>query len=171
MSNLPSQPRASQPQSPSESWQTIPSSNSASDREIAGDQGSSAEDLIDLNPIIPLDQNQTAHAYVESSAPLTTTEKKKCWICLAEEGELGPDGAPANSSRWSKACACSLDAHESCLITWINQSRGGDPSKAVPTTLLRPLIHRWCALSAMNLTDYIKMCLFSTSSHSITTNA
>jgi RING-variant domain len=50
-------------------------------------------------------------------------ERKKCWICLAEEGEVGANGKFVNPGRWSKACACSLDAHESCLITWINQSR------------------------------------------------
>jgi hypothetical protein len=41
------------------------------------------------------------------------------------------NGNPMNTSRWAKACACSLDAHESCLITWINQSRGGDANKTV----------------------------------------
>jgi hypothetical protein len=58
-------------------------------------------------------------------------EKRKCWICLAEEGERTSDGALVNSSRWAKACACSLDAHESCLITWINQTRGPDPNQIV----------------------------------------
>jgi hypothetical protein len=126
MSNLPSQQRPSHPQSPSDSWHTVPS--------VYGETGSTSnnadleESLFDLNPSIPLVQSQDGS---DSSGLLVVREKKKCWICLAEEDERTPDGSPVNPSPWSKACACSLDAHESCLITWINQSLGSDTNKTV----------------------------------------
>lgn len=171
MSNLPSQPRPSQPQSPSESWHTVPSSNSSSDHDIAVDQGSSTEDLIDLNPTTALAQSQPGQTSNEGPARLPASEKKKCWICLAEEGELSPDGAPVTNSRWAKACACSLDAHESCLIAWINQSRGGDATKTVSSCLPALLTFRWCVLNATNLTNYSKMYPFSTKWRCTTINA
>jgi hypothetical protein len=124
MSNLPSQPRAAQPQSPSDSWHTVPSAFG----EAASDTSSLEESVVDLNPIIHLAQTQQSEG---SASALEIREKRKCWICLAEEDELTTDGSPVNTSRWAKACACSLDAHESCLITWINQSRGSDASKVV----------------------------------------
>ena len=91
---------------------------------------------MDLNPGIPV-SNNSQQTSSDGSVTLANVEKRKCWICLAEEGELAPNGNPINSSRWSKACACSLDAHESCLITWINQSRGGDASKSVTNPPLK----------------------------------
>ena len=123
MSNLPSQPRA-QPQSPSDSWHTVPSAFG----ETASDTNSLDESLVDLNPTIPLAQTQQSEGSFGAPA---IREKRKCWICLAEEDERTTDGSPVNTSRWAKACACSLDAHESCLITWISQSRGSDTTKTV----------------------------------------
>jgi hypothetical protein len=127
MSSLP-QRRVSQPQS-ADSWHSVPSHHSY----ISGDTNSvpQNEAFVDLNPAIPLGNDQQQGEAVGSGI-LVVPEKKKCWICLAEEGEMFSNGTPVNPSRWSKACACSLDAHEACLITWINQSRGGDPSKTVP---------------------------------------
>lgn len=141
MSNLPSQPRQSHPQSPSDSWHTVPSAfgETASEHNNS-DLESSAEFLVDLNPTNPLAQSQDSSD--TSSGVLVTREKKKCWICLAEEDERTPEGSPVNASRWSKACACSLDAHESCLITWINQSRGADTNKIVPPAPTLPLCRR-----------------------------
>jgi len=129
MSNLPSQARPPQPQSPSESWHTVPSvfGETASGSNSA-DLEASTESLVDLNPTIPLAQSQGSS---DPSGVLAVKEKRKCWICLAEEDERTPDGSPVNPSRWSKACACSLDAHESCLITWISQSLGSDINKTV----------------------------------------
>jgi hypothetical protein len=133
MSNIPPQRRTSQSHS-ADSWHSVPSqpsyASSVNNDYRSADPASPAESLVDLNPSIPLSNNgrQTS-----SAGPIVpaNAEKRKCWICLAEEGEMTPSGTPVSSSRWSKACACSLDAHESCLITWINQSRGGDASKSV----------------------------------------
>jgi hypothetical protein len=134
MSNLPTQRRPSQSHSV-DSWNTVPSHHSSASVSSVNSPVDPAavrpaESLVDLNPAIPLsrDPRQTSS---DGSIILVAAEKKKCWICLAEEGELLPNGNPVNTSRWAKACACSLDAHESCLITWINQSRGADTSKHV----------------------------------------
>ena len=133
MSNIPPQRRASQSH-PADSWHTVASpdnySSSINNSNHPVDPTSSPEALVDLNPGIPV-SNNSRQTSSDGSVSLANVEKRKCWICLAEEGELAPNGNPINSSRWSKACACSLDAHESCLITWINQSRGEDASKSV----------------------------------------
>ena len=133
MSSFPEQRRASQSHS-ADSWQSVPSphtdASSLNNNNHPADPASPAGSFVDLNPSILLsnDNQQTS-----SGGPviLVNAEKRKCWICLVEEGEMTPNGIPVNPSPWSKACACSLDAHESCLITWINQSRGGNPSKGV----------------------------------------
>jgi hypothetical protein len=133
MSNIP-QRRTSQTHS-ADSWHSAPSphsfSSSINNTTSPTDPAASPpESLVDLNPGIPV-SNNSPQTSSDRSSVLINVEKRKCWICLAEEGEMTPSGTPVSSSRWSKACACSLDAHESCLITWINQSRGGDASKNV----------------------------------------
>ncbi|CAF9921656.1 MAG: hypothetical protein GOMPHAMPRED_002352 [Gomphillus americanus] len=53
----------------------------------------------------------------ESPRPKPTrkdTDLKQCWICYADETEDSP-----NTSRWRSPCACSLVAHESCLLDWV----------------------------------------------------
>jgi len=135
MSNAPSRRRVSQTQPSAESWHSVPSHHSTppsasngNNSARADDRAGSPEVIVDLTDSIAHDhgRDSDAAAYLVGSG-----EKKKCWICLVEEGEQFPDGNPINTSRWAKACACSLDAHESCLITWINQSRGADASKTV----------------------------------------
>jgi len=121
MSNIPSQPPRAAPSSASstaDSWHTVASDYS---QDPTPSVGSPAEEVITLNPGRQRTTSQGSGA----------TERRKCWVCLTEEGETAPDGTLVNSSRWSKACACSLDAHESCLITWINQTRGPDPNQVV----------------------------------------
>jgi len=114
MSSVP-QRRVSQTHS-SESRQSNPQSD-PSPAETTG-----LPQAVDHNTAISLSSDQQEPVTDASSNP-APSEKKKCWICLAEEGEIGTNGRLVNPGRWSKACACSLDAHESCLITWINQSR------------------------------------------------
>ena len=105
-----------------ESWYTV-----TSNQNETVDSDTSASLVVDLRNIDhPQEENNRSN-----SNSHVAPEKKKCWICLTEEGEAGTNGEPLNSSRWAKACACSLDAHESCLITWINQSRGFDTSQVV----------------------------------------
>jgi RING-variant domain len=131
MSNIPPQTRAWAASSESDEWHSVPSnidtSASIAGSDIPADPNAQTS-LVVLNPVISGDQQQSD---TPSSGVLVVSDKKKCWICLAEEDELASDGVPLNNSRWSKACACSLDAHETCLITWINQTRGGDASKTV----------------------------------------
>jgi hypothetical protein len=111
MSSLPQQ-RASQTISePSQSAQ--PDSSEKTDDPVSVAVGP--------NDSIAPCADQTEHEAIgDANAVL---DKKKCWVCLTEEGEEDADGNPVNSGRWTHACACSLDAHESCLIKWINQSR------------------------------------------------
>jgi hypothetical protein len=131
MSNVPPQARTWAASSESDEWHSV-HSNIDSSASIAGSDipadPNAQTSLVVLNPAISGNQQQSD---TSSSGVHVTVDKKKCWICLAEEGELASDGIPLNTSRWSKACACSLDAHETCLITWINQTRGGDASKTV----------------------------------------
>ena len=42
-------------------------------------------------------------------------EPRKCWICFSDETEETP-----LSSDWRSPCPCSLTAHESCLLDWID---------------------------------------------------
>lgn len=128
MSNLPTQRRVSQSHSSADSWHSIPSHPSYTASVDQLSDAASADSVIDLNPSVNSSQQNDADGSVGPAS-----EKKKCWICLAEEGETSANGQLVNPSRWSKACACSLDAHESCLITWINQSRGADPTASVAT--------------------------------------
>ena len=133
MSNAPSQRRVSQTQPSAESWHSVPShhtsaSSSGNNDPQSNDRAGSPEVIVDLTSGHALDHRRDSDASVYR---IRSGEKKKCWICLIEEGETLSNGNPMNTSRWAKACACSLDAHESCLITWINQSRGGDANKTV----------------------------------------
>jgi hypothetical protein len=133
MSNAPSQRRVSQTQPSAESWHSVPShhtsaSSSGNNDPQSNDRAGSPEVIVDLTSGHALDHGRDSDASVYR---VRSGEKRKCWICLIEEGETLSNGNPMNTSRWAKACACSLDAHESCLITWINQSRGGDANKTV----------------------------------------
>lgn len=136
MSSLPTQRRISQSNS-TDSWYSLSSHHSSTHAEPsrpADLRATGDEPVVDLNPSIPLSQGPPQPS-IESLDVRTTSEKRKCWICLAEEGEVLANGTAVNTSRWSKACACSLDAHETCLITWINQSRGADASKNVASLI------------------------------------
>jgi len=131
--NAPALPRySSQTSLTSDSYDTAPSV-----AESSSANGTSAAPLVDLNPSIPNPATQQSSSPSASGSDGTVvSEKRKCWICLAEEDEPLPNGNDANTSRWTKPCACSLDAHESCLITWVNQSRGGDTTAVVRSPLL-----------------------------------
>lgn len=48
-----------------------------------------------------------------SPQPSEEVEPKKCWICQMDETEDEPN------TKWRKACPCSLDAHDECLLEWI----------------------------------------------------
>src|SRR5271170_1625910 len=142
MSNAPSQRRVSQTQPSADSWHSVHShhtSPSSSSNNDAGsnDRAGSPEVIVDLTSGNALDHRRDSNASAYRVGP---GEKKKCWICLGEEGEKSSNGNPINTSRWAKACACSLDAHESCLITWINQSRGADAGKSVHPRIVLELM-------------------------------
>ncbi|KAM3421724.1 hypothetical protein BST61_g2104 [Cercospora zeina] len=41
-------------------------------------------------------------------------ELKRCWICMSDSTEDGPETSP-----WRDPCPCALVAHEDCLLDWI----------------------------------------------------
>jgi len=133
--NAPAPPRSSQTSLASDSYHTAPSvAESSADAASTGN----AAPLVDLNPGVPPAATQQSSQPTSASDGAVVSEKRKCWICLVEEGESLPNGNPANTSRWTKPCACSLDAHESCLIAWVNQSRGADATAAVLSPFYTP---------------------------------
>ncbi|KAF7725830.1 hypothetical protein EC973_009254 [Apophysomyces ossiformis] len=58
-----------------------------------------------------------------TSQPRTEHEPRRCWICFGEDGD--------SDGRWIKPCACSLVAHEHCLLDWIAENQKGSPTKKV----------------------------------------
>lgn len=71
-------------------------------------------------------------------------EDLKCWICLQSADE-----DTASSSAWRAPCACTLRAHEDCLLDWIadvQKGQGGRPRRRdiacpqckTPIVVLRP---------------------------------
>ncbi|GIZ37776.1 hypothetical protein CKM354_000121200 [Cercospora kikuchii] len=66
----------------------------------------------------------------ETPAGQDEDEVMRCWICMSDSTEDGPDTSP-----WRDPCPCALVAHEECLLDWIadmespknahNRSRSG----------------------------------------------
>ncbi|ODV88836.1 hypothetical protein CANCADRAFT_3478 [Tortispora caseinolytica NRRL Y-17796] len=44
-------------------------------------------------------------------------EEEKCWICLETHAE------DVENKKWVRPCACSLTAHEQCLLDWLLESK------------------------------------------------
>ncbi|EOA82393.1 hypothetical protein ACJQWK_04496 [Exserohilum turcicum] len=61
-----------------------------------------------------LEQQEEREAPAQHSAPQEDDEPRKCWICFNDETE-----DDETSSEWRNPCACSLVAHEQCLLDWI----------------------------------------------------
>ncbi|GLB44199.1 putative RING-variant domain containing protein [Lyophyllum shimeji] len=59
---------------------------------------------------------------------------KLCYICREEENYDAPPEDPPRA--WTHPCTCTLVAHESCLLRWIQTSQG-DPARA-PNALKCP---------------------------------
>ncbi|RKP13756.1 hypothetical protein BJ684DRAFT_9611 [Piptocephalis cylindrospora] len=51
-------------------------------------------------------------------------EENKCWICMGTDRDT--------QLSWLRACGCSLRAHESCLLRWIDESYRSKASSRVP---------------------------------------
>lgn len=174
MSNLPPLRRISSP-SQSASPHSVPTH---SDQNNTSTSAAPASTILQLNPQLEPDQETNATSGVIG-------EPRKCFICLSEEGEeSSTEGSPSETARWSKPCACSLDAHEACLITYINRQRKDDPNKTVlslPPSLLYLDIHLSSGLIAdpyrclvhnvKNRTNSNKTHPFSTAQHPTTTPA
>jgi len=130
MSNLPALRRISSP-SQSTSSHSVPTH---SDQPNTSASAASASNILQLDPQPETDQEQSSAQINASSGDIR--EPRKCFICLSEEGEeSSTEGPPSETSRWSKPCACSLDAHEACLITYINRQRKDDANKIVLSLL------------------------------------
>ncbi|KAI8390982.1 uncharacterized protein BYT42DRAFT_555098 [Radiomyces spectabilis] len=42
-------------------------------------------------------------------------DQRRCWICFGEDED--------SEGRWVKTCRCSLNAHEECLLEWIDENQ------------------------------------------------
>ncbi|GAO47684.1 hypothetical protein SAICODRAFT_10421 [Saitoella complicata NRRL Y-17804] len=65
---------------------------------------------------------------------------RRCWICLVDETEGAPDGAPSTLV-WKKPCTCSLVAHEHCLLNWISIQESDARSDKATCPQCRQPIH------------------------------
>ena len=63
----------------------------------------------------------------------TDGELSRCWICFEEEKDIDPLHDP----RWRKPCACSLIAHEECLLTWLDETQRQTAQGVNPTGTIR----------------------------------
>ncbi|BFZ58750.1 hypothetical protein PYCC9005_005815 [Savitreella phatthalungensis] len=57
----------------------------------------------------------------------------RCWICFEEESGVDP----MRSEGWRKPCACSLVAHEACLLRWVDETQRHSPQGPIPTSSIR----------------------------------
>ncbi|KAL9129539.1 MAG: hypothetical protein Q9217_002026 [Psora testacea] len=58
-------------------------------------------------------------------ASVSSTEPRKCWICLQTEDEDTPASSP-----WRSPCRCALQAHEDCLLDWVADLQRPKPGQA-----------------------------------------
>ena len=132
MASLPSHPSMQRRQSPSRH----DASSSNSDRPQRGRdsndeaQSASSEDgqtlvLDRARPCPSPSGRASARTGSESPARASDAEPRKCWICFTDETE--DDSA---SSTWRSPCACSLTAHEKCLLDWIADKQAPSSGRA-----------------------------------------
>ncbi len=56
----------------------------------------------------------------ESTSSILNDPEKQCWICLGTDSEPPPLNNP-KGHEWIHPCRCSLLAHRTCLLEWINE--------------------------------------------------
>ncbi|KAH6858884.1 hypothetical protein BKA58DRAFT_50005 [Alternaria rosae] len=119
MASLPPQRPASQhrPAPPAES--------SASQQEQTERTNSFSGQSVDSQTLLlntPSSQSASSTPQEQTEVPTQTTapqleeddEPRRCWICFNDETE-----DDETTSEWRSPCACSLVAHERCLLDWI----------------------------------------------------
>ena len=119
MASLPSQRPASRhrPAPPAES--------SSSQQEQTERSSSFSGQSVDSQTLLlntPSTQSTTSAPQEQEETPAQTTapqqeeddEPRRCWICFNDETE-----DDETTSEWRSPCACSLVAHEKCLLDWI----------------------------------------------------
>lgn len=72
--------------------------------------------------------------------------ERRCWVCFEED----KDGS--RRGEWRRPCPCNLEAHESCLVSWVNFSGRAVSRRQVLDTLLITLGRN--AHSVASLTAY-----------------
>ncbi|KDQ16911.1 hypothetical protein BOTBODRAFT_30290 [Botryobasidium botryosum FD-172 SS1] len=75
---------------------------------------------------------------------------KTCWICREEETIYDH---PKSPRRWVHPCACTLVAHEQCLLEWVSMKTTKEPKCpqcATPYTLIRPKARVLAFLNSLN---------------------
>ncbi|RMZ72876.1 Zinc finger RING-CH-type [Pyrenophora seminiperda CCB06] len=129
MSSLPAQRPASQhrrPSPPAQQQQTQRRNNS-----FSGQSVDSQTLLLNSPPTQAADsaceeQQQETPSQGEQQ---DEAEPRKCWICLNDETE-----DDETTSEWRSPCACSLVAHETCLLDWIADMEAPTSGRRVGTT-------------------------------------
>ncbi|KAF1828533.1 hypothetical protein BDW02DRAFT_574789 [Decorospora gaudefroyi] len=120
MASLPPQRPASQhrPSPPAESSPLAQAQPQAGRTSSFSGQSVDSQTLLLNSPPLPSDApapQEQKEALRQQSAPQEEDdEPRKCWICFNDETE-----DDETTSEWRSPCACSLVAHEKCLLDWI----------------------------------------------------
>lgn len=134
MASLPPQRPASQ-QRPAPPAEASPSQQDCTRRtdSFSGQSVDSQTLLLNTPPLqtnTPASQEQK-EAPVQHAAPQQEEddEPRKCWICFNDETE-----DDETTSEWRNPCACSLVAHEKCLLDWIADMEAPNSRRRAGTT-------------------------------------
>jgi hypothetical protein len=63
---------------------------------------------------------QRQHVLSNDASDEYDPDMRRCWICFEEEKVTD---AGLMRAGWRRPCGCSLVAHESCLLTWVDESQ------------------------------------------------
>ncbi|CAO2648085.1 Nn.00g090070.m01.CDS01 [Neocucurbitaria sp. VM-36] len=113
------------PQRPASQRRTSPPAESSSSQQeqVARTNSFSAQSIDSQTLLLNSPPKQSAKPAIEAqkeapahttTTPEEDTEPRKCWICFNDETE-----DDETTSEWRSPCACSLVAHEKCLLDWI----------------------------------------------------
>ncbi|KAI2478259.1 RING finger domain containing protein [Pyrenophora tritici-repentis] len=132
MSSLPAQRPASQRRA------SPPSESSASQKERANSFSGQSVDSQTLLLNSPPSQSATSTFQDQKESPTQTAapqqqddddDPRRCWICFNDETE-----DDETTSEWRSPCACSLVAHETCLLDWIADMEAPTSGRRAGTT-------------------------------------
>ena len=103
-------------------------------------------------------QHQQQQSRPKPYTSISTTEQRKCWICLQTEDEDTP-----TSSEWRSPCPCALQAHEECLLDWVadlQRPKSGQAPQKVECPQCKNPISVWRPRSYVTefVQDIVRIC-------------